>query len=131
MIEFNRNTPAGTVSYFRHCIKTGDVKGAMSCFDVQGVYIDRTGEEIRGLPQIEQAIGHLCTWRPDIKGGRPHLTILDDIAIWLDKWEMTGKTPDGNIISMNGHTTCLLKRDETGIWLWLVDNPFGTAVLEV
>lgn len=130
MDRFDRKMPAGTVAYFRNCIKQGDVKGAMSCFDVQGVYIDRNGVAIRGLPLIGEAIGQLCTWRPDIKGGRQHLTIIDDVAIWLDKWEMTGTTPDGTVLSMSGHTSCLMKRNEAGIWLWLVDNPFGVAVLE-
>lgn len=130
MEGFDRSTPAGTVAYFRYCIKTGDVKGAMSCFDVQGVYIDRDGTPIRGLPQIELAIGQLCAWRPSVKGGTPHVTIVDDVAMWLDKWEMTGTTPDGNTISRTGHTTCLMKRNKTGIWVWLVDNPFGVAVLD-
>lgn len=130
MEGFDRKMPAGTVAYFRSCIKQGDVKGAMSCFDVRGVYINRDGISICGLQQIEKTIGQLCVWRPDIKGGRQHLTIIDDVAIWLDKWEMTGTTPDGTIFSMSGHTSCLMKRNEAGIWLWLVDNPFGAAVLE-
>lgn len=130
MEGFDKRTPAGTVSYFRRCIKTGDVSGAISCFDVQGVYIDRDGVAIRGLQQIELAMRHLCVWRPDIKGGKSHVTIIDDVAIWLDKWEMTGTTPDGHVINLSGHTTCLMKRNKAGIWLWWVDNPFGAAVLE-
>ncbi|MFB6456291.1 YybH family protein [Chitinophaga sp. Hz27] len=130
MEGFDKSTPAGMVSYFRHCIKTGDVKGAISCFDVQGVYIDREGIAIRGLQQIELAMEQLCAWRPDIKGGKSHVTIIDDVAIWLDKWEMTGTTPGGHTISMSGHTTCMMKRNKVGIWLWWVDNPFGAAVLE-
>jgi ketosteroid isomerase-like protein len=131
MDEFDRSTPAGTVSYFRHSIKTGDIAGAMRCFDSKGVYINRAGEEIRGVQQIELAMRQLCAWRPDITGGKAHVTILDDLAIWLDTWEMKGTLPDGAPITMHGHTTCLLKRNTEGIWLWLVDNPFGAAVLEV
>jgi ketosteroid isomerase-like protein len=130
MEGFDRSTPAGTVSYFRHSIKMGDVAGVMRCFDTQGVYINRAGEEIRGVQQIELAMKQLCAWRPDINGGKAHVTILDDLAIWLDTWEMTGILPDGAPIAMHGHTTCLLKRNKEGLWLWLVDNPFGAAVLE-
>lgn len=130
MDNFDRSTPAGTVSYFRHCIKTGDVTGAISCFDVHAVYIDRDGTRISGLPQIEAAMRQLCAWRPAVQGGKSHVTIVDDVAIWLDKWEMTGTAPNGNPIRMNGHTGCLMKRNKAGVWMWLVDNPFGTAVLE-
>lgn len=130
MEGFDKRTPVGAVSYFRHCLKTGDVNGAISCFDVRAVYIDRDGVAIRGLQQIAQAMGRLCAWRPDIKGGKSHVTIIEDVAIWLDKWEMTGTTPDGHAINLSGHTTCLMKRNEADIWLWWVDNPFGAAVLE-
>lgn len=130
MEKFDRTTPAGMVSYFRHCIKTGDLKGAMSCFDARGVYIDRSGIESWGLQEIEKEIGNLCIWRPEIKGGPPHVTIIDDLAVWLDAWEMKGNSPDGNVIRMSGHTTCLMQRDQHADWYWLVDNPFGVAMLE-
>jgi ketosteroid isomerase-like protein len=31
---------------------------------------------------------------------------------------------------MTGHTSCIMKKNEDGEWLWLVDNPFGSAVLK-
>lgn len=130
METIDLTTPAGMVAYFRRCIKTGDVKGAMRCFDVNGVYIDSTGITLNGLPQIESAIGQLCTLQPNIQGGKPHVTLLGDLAMWLDKWEMTGITPEGTAINMSGHTTCLMQKDSMGVWKWLVDNPFGAAVLD-
>lgn len=127
--EFDRKTPIGAVAFFRNCLKNRDVKGAVSCFDVQGVYINREGTQISQDIQIEKELRNLCALAPEIKGGAPHVSTIGDLALWLDKWEMTGKTPDGQAIKMNGHTTCLMKRNELGIWLWLVDNPFGAAVL--
>lgn len=130
MEEFNRKTQIGAVAFFRNCLKNRDVKAAMSCFDAQGIYIDRDGEEIRERIQIEEAIGNLCALEPEIKGGEPHLSTIGDLSLWLDEWEMIGKTPVGQLIKMNGHTTCLMKRNQEGVWLWLVDNPFGSAVLK-
>ncbi|MCW3463161.1 YybH family protein [Chitinophaga nivalis] len=131
METYDRKTPAGAVAYFRHRLQQGDITGAMSCFDAQGTYIERDGTPIKGLPQIERAIGNLCVLRPTIKGGVSHVTIWEDLSVWLDKWEMTAISPDGHSINMSGHTSCLLKRNEAGIWLWLVDNPFGAAVLDI
>lgn len=130
MEEFDRKTPAGTVGYFRNCLKNGNVEGALSCFDSQGLYIDRSGKEMKGLLQIEMAMKSLCILKPSITGAAAHVSLIDDLAMWMDKWTMTGKTPDGHPIEMDGHTSCILKRNEAGIWLWLVDNPFGAAILE-
>jgi ketosteroid isomerase-like protein len=130
MEEFDRKTPAGAVGYFRNCLKNGNAEGALSCFDSQGVYIDRNGEEMKGLVKIEVAMKSLCILKPSIVGTAAHVTLIGDLAMWLDKWTMTGKTPNGHPLEMKGHTSCILKRNEAGIWLWLVDNPFGAAILE-
>lgn len=130
MQDFNRKTPEGAVAYFRNCIKEGDVEGALSCFHPIAVYIDRDGKAFRGLQQIEQAMKGICALKFNISGATPHITEVNDIAMWLDRWEMTGTTPDGHPINMAGHTSCIMKREEAGNWLWMVDNPFGSAVLE-
>lgn len=130
MEEFDRKTQIGAVAFFRNCLKNKDVAGAMTCFDPQGVFINRDGKEIRELIQIEKAIEHLSASGPEIKGANPHVTTIGALSLWLDEWEMTGKAPDGHMMKMNGHTTCLMKRNKEGIWLWLIDNPFGAAVLK-
>ncbi|WP_426480153.1 YybH family protein [Chryseobacterium sp. R2ACT005] len=130
MGDFNRKTEAGAVAYFRDCIKNGDVAGALSCFHSEAVYIDREGKELRGLDQIELAMNEICRLQLDIQGEVPHVTVVNDLAMWLDQWEMTGIAPNGHSIHMTGHTSCIMKRNENGEWLWLVDNPFGAAILK-
>jgi len=130
MGDFDRKTEAGAVAYFRDCIKNGDVAGALSCFHSDAVYIDREGKELRGLEQIELAMNEICRLKLDIQGEVPHVTVVSDLAMWVDQWEMTGIAPDGHSIHMTGHTSCIMKRNEDGEWLWLVDNPFGAAILK-
>lgn len=130
MQDLNRTTPIGAVAYFRNCIKDGDVNGALSCFHPEAVYIDRDGRELRGLDQIEKAMQAICALQFHISGATPHISIVGDLAMWMDLWEMNGTTPDGHPIQMTGHTACIMKKDQAGNWLWIVDNPFGSAVLQ-
>jgi uncharacterized protein (TIGR02246 family) len=130
MQNFDRKTEAGAVAYFRHCIKNGDAAGALSCFHPDAVYIDRNGRELRGLDQIALAMNEICRLKMDIQGETPHITVVNDLAMWQDQWEMTGTAPDGHPLHMTGNTSCIMKRNEEGEWLWLVDNPFGSAVLK-
>lgn len=123
---FDRKTPVSAVEYFRHCIRNGDLQGALSCFDPTGVYIDRDGQP----GNIQKAMEHLCGWQPDINGIKRQVTLVGDIAMWLDKWTLRGKQPDGTPIEMNGSTACVMKRNEEGMWLWLVDNPFAATFFE-
>lgn len=126
--KFDRTIPAGAVKYFRHCIVSGDLLGALSCFDKDATYIERDGQEITGLENIEKAMQHLCTWKPEIIGANQRATIVGDLAIWIDKWSLKAVMPDGSPVQMNGATSCLMKRNDKGIWLWLVDNPFAGEI---
>lgn len=128
--NFDRTQPADAVKFFRHCILTGNLEGALSCFDEEAIYIERDGEEIKGLENIRKPLEHLCGWKPNIQGIKHKATIVGDLAVWADKWILKAHAPDGSPIEMNGATTCMMKKNEAGIWLWLVDNPFAGQLFE-
>lgn len=128
--NYDRTNPIEAVNYFRYCIVSGDLEGALSCFDEEAIYIDRDGQEVKGLDNIKKAMQHLCTWKPEIKGSKHRLTIVGDHAVWADKWVLKATLPDGNPIEMDGATTCMMRKNESGIWLWLVDNPFAGELFE-
>jgi len=129
-IDFDRTEPSGAVKYFRHCILSGDQAGALSCFDKDATYIERDGREVKGLDNIKKSMEQLCNWKPAIKGLKQKVVIVGDYAVWTDKWILNGLTPDGKPIEITGATSCMMKRNENGIWLWLVDNPFAADVFE-
>lgn len=128
--KFDRTIPAEAVKYFRSCIVNGDLQGVLSCFGEDAIYIERDGQEITGLQNIEKSMAHLCTWKPEIMGGKHKVTIVGDIAIWIDKYSLKATMPDGNPIEMSGVTSCIMKKNDGGIWLWLVDNPFAGEIFE-
>lgn len=131
MIEkFDRRVPAETVKYFRSCIVNWDLQGALSCFDQEAIYIERDGEEISGLQNIKKSMAYLCTWKPEIIGSKHKVTIVGNLAIWIDKYSLKAIIPDGSLIEMSGATSCIMKKNDQGIWLWLVDNPFAAEVFE-
>lgn len=128
--KFDRTIPAEAVKYFRSCIVNGDLQGVLSCFGEDAIYIERDGQEITGLQNIEKSMAHLCTWKPEITGGKHKVTIVGDIAIWIDKYSLKATMPDGNPIEMSGVTSCIMKKNDEGIWLWLMDNPFAGEIFE-
>ena len=129
--KFDRTNPAGAVRYFRNCIVSGNLRGALSCFHDDATYIERDGREIKGLENIEKSMEHLCTWKPEIKGSKHRVTIVGDHALWVDKWALKATMPDGNSVEMKGATSCMMKKNNEGIWLWLVDNPFAAEIFEI
>ena len=125
----NRTTPEGAVKYFRNSIANGDLPATVGCFHTDAVYIDRDGQEVKGLDNLEKAMQHLCTWRPKIEGSTYKVTIVNELAIWVDRYKMNAIMPDGTPIEMEGTTACIMKKNDSGNWLWLVDNPFAGELI--
>ena len=42
---------------------------------------------------------------------------------------MTAKSPEGNEIKQNGLSIAVLRKQEDGEWLMIIDNPHGSFLL--
>jgi len=97
--NFDRTNPDEANEYFIDCLREGDLKNAMTCFDPDGVYMDIDGNAIRGLANIEKVGANLCNMKPDIKIYKhKNSTVGKDLIYRLDKWTMTATDPQGNPI---------------------------------
>ena len=129
--KFDRTSPEGAVKHFRNCILIGDLNGALNCFHPDATYIERDGQEVKSLENIKNALAGICAWRPQIEGVKNKVTIVGDLAIWIDKYAVKAKAANGDPLEMEGTTACILKRDSNGNWLWLIDNPFASDHLAI
>ncbi len=124
--NFDRKDPNGADEYFLNCVRKGDVKNALDCFDLEAIYIDKDGNAISGLSNIEKVVINLCKMKPDITVYEHKIApIGDNMMYWLDKWKMTTTDPSGNVIEMKGASANVMRKSADGFWLWLVDNPFA------
>ncbi|MFB9076167.1 hypothetical protein ACFFLS_05520 [Flavobacterium procerum] len=53
------------------------------------------------------------------------MTVAGNLAIWRDKYSVKAKVPNGDPMQMEGVAACIMKRNNDGIRLWLIDNPFA------
>jgi ketosteroid isomerase-like protein len=52
-----------------------------------------------------------------------------DLALLMARWTLDGTSPDGQPVEIAGHTSDVVRRQPDGSWLFVIDNPFGTAEL--
>ena len=126
--HFDRTNPDEADEYFMNCIREGNVKNAMTCFDPEGVYMDKDGNAISGLTNIEKVVANLYNMRADVKVyEHKNAPVGYDMMYWLDKSTMTATDQQGNPINKKGASAKMMRKSADGIWLWLVDNPFCCA----
>ncbi|OUS34844.1 hypothetical protein A9R00_12355, partial [Oleispira antarctica] len=56
--------------------------------------------------------------------------IANNIALHIAPWVMTGKAPDGTSIKQSGLSVAVLRKQESGNWLMVLDNPHGQQLLD-
>ena len=125
----DRTTILGAARYFQHCVRNGDLEGALSSFHDDAVYVSQSGSFVKGKPEIRKALEFLCEMRPDLQAQRSVSFETGDTAAWVDEWTLKATMPDGVALDMNGTSSDILTRLPNGIWVYLVDNPYGAAVL--
>jgi len=124
--NYDRTDPNGADEYFLNCIRIGDLKNAMTCFDPEAIYIDKEGNTIRGAANIEKVVANLCKMKADITVYEHKAAAVgSEMMYWLDKWTMTATDPQGAALTMKGASANVMRKSADGIWLWLVDNPFA------
>jgi ketosteroid isomerase-like protein len=126
--NFDRTNPDEADEYFMDCIREGNLKNAMTCFDQEAVYMDKDGNSISGLANIENVVANLCHMKPYIKIYKhKNSPVGNDLIYRLDKWTMTATDPQGKPIRMQGASAHIMRKNADGVWLWLVDNPFAAS----
>ena len=126
--NFDRTDPNEADEYFLNCIRNGDLKNAMTCFDPEAIYIGKEGNTISGFTSIEKVVANLCNMKPDLKIYKHKNTLVgNDLIYRLDKWTLTATDPQGNPIKMQGASAHIMRKNADGVWLWLVDNPFAAS----
>ena len=55
----------------------------------------------------------------------------NDLTLLITEWTINGTEPDGKPINLAGRGTVVLRRQSDGVWLIVIENPWGTDNLQV
>lgn len=112
---------------FAAAFNSGSPQALTRFYEDGAVFVPRpgvgvTGEERAAANAEFQALGLPITVRPR------HTYVADDIALLIVDWTIDGPGPDGNHVHLEGTATDVARRGLDGLWRYVIDNPFGTAV---
>ncbi len=102
----------------------------IATFEENGVLVGQPGMTAQGNPALREAFAGFMAINPQITVHSHEIIQADDIALHSSTWTMRGQTPDGHPIEENGFSTVVLRRQNNGEWLMVIDNPFGNHLVE-
>lgn len=121
------HTPADVDRLFAEALSAGDIDGALSMYEPDAVYIDGTGHESRGHPEIRAALAELVAMQATLDCYEVDTAENGDLAVLRARWVFTGTNPDGSTFERRGRSIEVVRRQPDGTWLFTIDLPNGAS----
>lgn len=107
----------------------GDIEGVMRTYEPSAVVVGEPGKPVTGASALRAMFEGFVS-------AQAHFTFLGhevieagDLALHLTPWRMTGVAPSGAAVEASGLSVAVLRRQASGAWLMVIDDPYGDALL--
>jgi ketosteroid isomerase-like protein len=108
----------------------GDVDAVMASYEQDPAVVFTPGE-----PATSRSADARLAFE-EILGVAPHFScsghevvVAGDLALHLAPWTMTGTAPDGTALEQSGLSVAVLRRQPSGTWRLVIDDPYGDRLL--
>ncbi|MFF4382717.1 YybH family protein [Kitasatospora sp. NPDC001547] len=118
--------PAQHPAVFAAAFNSGDPALLAQVYEPGAVFVPTPGTTATG-PELHRANADFLALGLPITVHPRHTYVAGDLALLIVDWQITGTTPDGTPVHLTGTATDVARRDPTGHWRYVIDNPFGTA----
>ncbi len=118
-----------TITSMGTAYNAGDIDAVMTAYDASAVVAFEPGKPIGGTETVKQMFQESLVIQPKFVFGEHDVIITDDVALHITPWEMTGQSPEGQQIKQSGLSVAVLRKQDNGDWLLLIDNPHGHGLL--
>jgi len=107
-----------------------DLKGVLASYEPNAVIVFEPEKSVSGVDAISQGFQGFFAANPKFVYSGHEVFINGNLAMHFAPWTMTGKTPDGQQISQSGLSVVVLRKQQSGKWLMVFDNPFGQHLMD-
>lgn len=119
-----------TIDTMNDAFGRGDVDTVMTTYEPGAVVLGAPGAPTTGDTELRVMFGSFVAAKAKFVLGAHDIVIAGDLALHITDWRMTGEAPDGSAMTGSGLSVAVLRRQESGSWAMVIDNPFGDAVLQ-
>jgi len=117
-------------NFVNSILPNSDIEGVMANYEKQVTVVFEPGKPISNAVVLREMFQTAFTLNPTFTYSGHEIFVSGDIAFHSAPWTMTGKTPDGADINQRGLSVAVLRNQQNGKWLIVVDNPHGHLLLK-
>lgn len=129
-IEPTEQQIVSVVHTMTNAFHQADIETVMSSYESNVAIMFEPGTAISDLEQIQAIFKQWFTMKPQFTYPNGHqVFVAGDIAMHIAPWDMSATGPEGSEIKQSGLSIAVLRKQENGKWLMVLDNPHGQMLL--
>lgn len=106
-----------------------DIDGVMACYEPKAVVVFEPETPVSDTEVLREMFTGMSMMNPVFTYSGHEVFITGNIATHIAPWRMTAKGPDGAEIKQSGLSIAVLRKQEDGKWLMMLDNPHGQFLM--
>lgn len=118
-------TPEQVHSLFRENFNAGDIEALVDLYEPDAVLVPFPGSVARGRQEVRAALEEFLGMKGTLAFETKVALTVGDLAYLSGTWQLTGKDPDGNDLTMGATTAEVVRRQSDGTWRYVLDNAWG------
>ena len=122
--------PLDAITQLVTAMNARDLESAMVLFEPGASFVMKPGVVVTGTSGIRQALEGFMALKPTLAIEAQQLVRAGDVAQYCARWNLKGIDPTGTVVHLGGRSSSILRRQSNGKWLFLVDNPWGTDIVQ-
>jgi ketosteroid isomerase-like protein len=82
-------------------------------------------EQVKDPESIRRTLQSFIDMGTKLEARVKRVLQANDLALLITEWTINGTEPDGKPINLTGSGTVVLRRQSDGVWLMVIENPWG------
>ena len=124
------NSPLEAVRQADEALNRGDIEAYLDFYEEGAAMVIEPGRLVTGRAQLRRFFEVLLSFQGVAKQLKTHVIENGDIALLSSKWSFSGTAPDGSPYVREACGSAIFRRNAEGEWRIVIENPWGSAVLE-
>ncbi|MFE5318257.1 YybH family protein [Paenibacillus sp. NPDC056579] len=114
---------------FAEAYNSGDIDKLLALYEPDGILVNPNGGYDQGIEQIRKTLEELLRLQGSMISKNIYCIPFENIALLRAHFILQTVGKDGNPIQILGHTSEILRKQQDGRWLYIVDHPYGAELL--
>lgn len=125
-----QNTIIERIKTMTSAFHNSDIQGVLASYEKGAAVMFEPAKQVSNPTEFKKMFEGFFQLNPKFDYSGHEVYIANDLALHISPWVMKGIAPDGSVIEQSGLSVSVLRKQNNGTWLLVLDNPHGERLTQ-